>query len=239
MNIIDFIIIALILFAMLNGFRQGVINSVVTFIGSLLVFILAFYLKNPISTLLYEYLPFFKLGGKFAGVTVFNILIYEAISYIVTISLLGIILRIIAKVTGAINSLLNATLVLGLPSKILGAIVGLFQGYIVAFILIFILSLISSTNTKVNESKYSYLLMEETPVLSNIVGDTYNSVSEVYKIITAYENTDNKDEANLQSLDVLLKYEILSISSAEKLIEKEKITTVGAEDIINKYRKEI
>ena len=239
MNIIDWLIVVIILFAIINGFRQGVINSVVTFIGSLLVFVLAFYLMNPVSTLLYEYLPFFKLGGKFAGVTVFNVLIYEGISYAITISLLSIILKLISKVTGAVNALIKATLVLGLPSKILGAIVGFFQGYIIAFIIIFIFGLISSTNIKVNESKYSSILLEKTPVLSSIVDDTYSSIKEVYDITKAHEKNENKEQANLESLDVLLKYEILSISSADKLIEKEKITTIGAKEIIDKYRKEI
>ncbi|MDD2505358.1 MAG: CvpA family protein [Bacilli bacterium] len=238
MNIIDWLIIIIILLALFNGFRKGVINSVVTFIGTLLVFVLAFYLKNPISVLLYEYLPFFKLTGRFEGISVVNVLIYEGISYLVTISLLAIILKIIAKVTGAVNALLNATLVLGIPSKILGAGVGFFQGYIISFIIIFILGLISGTSTMVNQSKYAEVLMEKTPLLSNIVDDTYNSVKEVYNISSFYQNEEDKDEANLKSLDILLKYEILDIASADKLIEKEKITAKGAKEIIDKHRKE-
>ena len=132
MNFIDWLIIVIIGFAMINGFRQGIINSVIAFIGTLL-FYLSFLFKNPISIFLYEKFPFFNLGGKFAGVSVFNVLIYEGISYIITISLLAIILKVISKVTGIFNSLLNATLVLGIPSKILGALVGLFQGYVIAF----------------------------------------------------------------------------------------------------------
>lgn len=238
MNIIDWLIIIIVGFAMINGFRQGIINSVIAFIGTLLVFILAFYLKNPISTFLYEKFPFFNLGGKFAGVTVFNVLIYEGISYIITISLLAIMLKVISKVTGIFNSLLNATLVLGIPSKILGALVGLFQGYVIAFLVVFILGLISGTSTKVNESKYAGFIMKETPILSEIVGDTYKSITEVYKISVAYKDQANKDEANLQSLEVLLKYEILSVDSADVLITKERITTPGASVVVDRYRKE-
>ncbi|NLL01604.1 MAG: CvpA family protein [Mollicutes bacterium] len=238
MNFIDWLIIVIIGFAMINGFRQGIINSVIAFIGTLLVFILAFYLKNPISIFLYEKFPFFNLGGKFAGVSVFNVLIYEGISYIITISLLAIILKVISKVTGIFNSLLNATLVLGIPSKILGALVGLFQGYVIAFLTIFILGLISGTSTKVNESKYAGFIMEKTPVLSEIVGDTYKSITEVYDICVSYKNQTNKDEANLRSLEVLLKYEILSVDSADVLIAKERITTSGSSIVVDKYRKD-
>lgn len=237
MNMIDYIILAILLISALVGFRNGVINSVVTFIGTLLVIILAFYLKNPISQLLYNYLPFFKLGGKFAGVTVFNVLIYEGISYLITIILLAAILGIIGKITGGINKLVNATLILGLPSKILGAIIGLVEGYIIAFIVVFILGLISGTSTKVNESKYADTLLDKTPVLSGIVSNTYNSVVDVYNICVNYENDKDKTLANQESLDTVLKHQILTTESADKLIEKKKLNFDGAKEIVDKYRK--
>lgn len=237
MNMIDYIILAILLISALVGFRNGVINSVVTFIGTLLVIILAFYLKNPISQLLYNYLPFFKLGGKFAGVTVFNVLIYEGISYLITIILLAAILGIIGKITGGINKLVNATLILGLPSKILGAIIGLVEGYIIAFIVVFILGLISGTSTMVNESKYADTLLDKTPVLSGIVSNTYNSVVDVYNICVNYENDKDKTLANQESLDTVLKHQILTTESADKLIEKKKLNFDGAKEIVDKYRK--
>ncbi|MFA6752856.1 MAG: CvpA family protein [Bacilli bacterium] len=239
MNFVDIIILVLILYSGLSGFRKGIINSVVVLIGTLLIFILAFYLKNPISVLLYENFPFFTLGGKFAGITVFNILIYEGISYLITILGLTFILKIFIKITGAVSGIVNNTLILGFPSKVLGAIIGLVQGYIIAFVVIFILSLVTSTSNKVNESDYGNMLLENTPLLSEIVGDTYNSITEIYQICTKYENETNKDEANLRSLDVLLKYEILDIKSAEKLIETEKIIIPGAENIIIKYKENL
>lgn len=239
MNFIDVLILILIIFSGINGFRKGIINSIAVFLGTLLVFILAFYLKNPISELLYGYFPFFSLGGKFAGITAFNILIYEGISYIITISVLAILLKIFTKITGVVSSLVDSTLILGFPSKILGALVGLLQGYIIAFITVFILSLVTSTATKVNESNYGNMLLEKTPVLSNIVGDTYKSIKEVYDIVTQYQDDTDKDEANLQSLDVLLKYEILTVKSAEKLVETKKIITPKADEIISKYKGEL
>ena len=234
MNFIDYIIIAVLIIAALVGFKKGVLNSVVIFVGTLVVIILAFYLKNPISVLLYQYLPFFNLPGKFAGVNVFNILIYEAISFFLTVVVLAMILSVIAKITGVVEKFLRATIVLGIPSKILGAIFGLLEGYILAFVIVFILSL--TAITKVNESKYSSVLLESTPILSSVVGDTYNSVSEVYKICADYQDETDKDEANRKSLDVLLKYEILGVKSADKLIETKKLKTPGIKEIVDKYR---
>ena len=153
MNFVDIIVIAILILSVLNGFRKGVINSIMSFISTLLVFIIAFYLKNPISLLLYNYLPFFNLGGIFEGVTAYNILIFEGISYLITISLLSIILGVVAKVTGVISKIINNTIVVGIPSRILGLLVGALQGFIFAFIIVFIFSLINVTSVKVKESK--------------------------------------------------------------------------------------
>lgn len=235
MNLIDYLIITILILAALVGFKKGFLNSVVAFVGTLVVIIVAYYLKNPVSSFLYGYLPFWSLGGKFAGITVFNILIYEGISYLLTISLLAIILGVIAKVTGAFEKLLRATIVLALPSKILGALFGLLEGYILIFIIIFILNL-TGAGALINNSKYAEPVLEYTPVLSGVVKNTYQSISEVYEICTDYKDSDNKEEANLKSLNVLLKYEILSVSSADKLVELGKLTTNGSKDVIDRYR---
>ena len=233
MNIIDYIMITILILAALIGFRKGVLGSIVTFVGTLIVIIIAYYLKNPLSTLLYQWLPFFSLGGKFAGVSVFNILIYEGISYLLTMVILATILGVIIKVTGVVDKIINATVILSLPNRILGAVCGLLEGYILAFIIFFILNLAGGA-TIVNNSRYANYVLESTPVLSKVMQKTYHSISEVYQICT--DAKDSKDEANLKSLDVLLKYEILSVASADKIIELGKIKTPGAGEVVDKYR---
>ncbi len=237
MNLLDYIIIIVLILSALIGFKKGFISSIVAFVGTILVIILAFYLKNPISIFLYEHLPFFSLGGKFAGMSIVNILIYEAISYIVTLVVLSFILGIVVKISGIFNKLVHATIVLTLPSKILGAICGFIEGVIIAFILVFVLGLISPVSSLYNESKYAETLLEKTPVLSSIVGDTYKSIVEIYDIAIKNENKDDKTSANLDSLNILLKYEILDPNSAEKLVKDGKLEINGASDIINKYKK--
>ena len=142
MNLLDYIILIVLILSALLGFKKGFISSIVAFVGTLLVIVLSFYLKNPISSLMYEHLPFFNLGGKFAGMGIVNILIYEAISYIITLTVLGFILGIVVKISGIFNKLVHATVVLTLPSKILGALVGLIEGLIIIFIVVFIIKLI-------------------------------------------------------------------------------------------------
>ena len=55
------------------------------------------------------------------------------------------------------------------------------------------------------------------------------------------KNKDNKDktEANKDGLRVLLKYAILSVESAEKLVDIGKLKIDGASEIINKYKEEL
>ena len=237
MNVLDYIIIGVLLISALAGFKKGFINSIIAFVGTLLVIILAFYLKNPISIFLYEHLPFFSLGGKFAGINAISILIYEGLSFMITIVILSAIVGVIVKVTGVFGKIVDASIILTLPSKILGTICGFIEGYIVAFILIFILSLLPSTSL-VNDSKYANNIMTKTPILSSITEKTFNSVTEIYDIVTNYEHNKDKEAANIESLNVLLKYEILSVDSADKLLEKGKIDFNGAKDVIDKYRKE-
>ena len=60
MGIVDIIIILFILSGALIGFRRGFTSQVVSLVSSFAIVILAFILKNPVSGLLYEHLPFFK-----------------------------------------------------------------------------------------------------------------------------------------------------------------------------------
>lgn len=238
MNIIDYIIIGVLLLSALIGFKKGIINSIVTFVGTIIVIILAFYLKNPVSNLFYDYIPFLNLFGKFSGVQTFNILVIEGLSYAVTLAIISTILGVIAKVTGVVGRLLNSGLILGIPSRIGGLICGVLEGVVVSFIIVFLLSTISSTSELVNKSSYADTLLTKTPILSSYIKDTYNGVNEVYTICINYEKEKDKTEANAESLRVLLKYNIITPESAEKLVNNKKLTFTGASDIINDYRKE-
>ena len=44
------------------------------------------------------------------------------------------------------------------------------------------------------------------------------------------------DAYNREALDILLKYEVITVDSTEKLIENEKIKIPGVESILAKYR---
>lgn len=234
MNFIDYILIVILLLHLLKGFKNGLLVSIINVVGIVLLFVVSFYLKGPISIFLYERLPFLSFAGIFKGVQAVNILFYEAIAYGITILLLGIVFSIIKRFTKLMDKILSLTLFLNLPSKILGGVVGLLEGIVYSFLLLFIASVVNTTTTYVNESKYGNLVLEKTPVISGVASNLVNSSKEIYK--TVLKNENNTNQANLESIDILMKYDILSYDSCINLINDKKLNIIGIESVIEKYR---
>lgn len=237
-TIVDACIILILGIGAIVGFKRGVIQSAAQFLGTLAVIIIAYYLKNPISEFFYTYLPFFNFSGALEGVTVLNIIIYEAIAYIVIILLLWAILRVIIVITGLLELILKMTVVLSIPSKLLGIIFGLAEAYIVLFVILFCANQIFMANNQKIDSKYANVILNNTPLLSEKVSNAYNSVDEVVSMASKYQDTEDKNEYNKEALDILLKNKFITADAATKLIEKEKLEITGAEEILNKYKGE-
>ena len=230
---IDIIIVLILLMGAVVGFKRGVIKSAVTFIGAIVVIILAFYLKNPVSKLMYTYLPFFNFAGDFEGLTVLNIVIYEALAFVIVYVILMSILQILISVTGVIEKVLNFTIVLGIPSKLLGALFGFFETYLFVFVALFLLSQIPVTNAYIKDSFVADKIANSSPILSGISENYYKAFEEIISI--KGQNIHDKNEYNRQSLDILLKYDIVDVDSARDLIESGKMPIDNAEGILDKY----
>lgn len=234
MNFVDYILIAILLLHLLKGFKNGLLVSIINSVGMILIFVISFYLKGPMSIFLYEKLPFLSFAGIFKGVAAVNILFYEAIAYGITIILLGIVFGVVKRITKFMDKILSLTIFLNLPSKILGAIVGLLEGVVYSFLLLFIASVVNTTAPYVNESKYGNLILDKTPVISDVASNLVNSSKEIYDTVLRNEN--NTNQANLESIDILMKYDILSYESCVKLINDKKLNIIGIESVIDKYR---
>lgn len=235
-TIVDAIIILFLLIGAFIGFKRGIIQSATIFLGIIFVIILAYYLKNPLSKLMYTYLPFFEFSGALKGVTVLNILIYEAIAFLVVFFVLDAILQIAIKATGILEKILKFTIVLGIPSKIAGAIFGLLEQFIYVFVFLFLLSRLSFTASYINESSLGPKILNNTPIISNILESSYQAFDEIYSLKEKYENRNDEDSYNREALDILLKYDIITIESAEDLIDNGKLKIPDVDSILNKYR---
>jgi len=234
MNIVDIIIILMVILGAVVGFKDGFIKRTTSFLGTFLVFVVAFMLKNPLSVVMYENLPFFKFGGLIKGVDIINILVYELLAFIIVAVALGFILKVLITITGLIEKLLKMTVFLSLPSKILGIFVGALEYFIYVFLVLVFLNLPAFNIRIVKESEYGNKILNETPILSELVGTTVDTYTEVYNIM--HDNRVMSDlEINERVLDLLLEKEVITVDSAQKLVDMNKIyiENIG---ILDKYR---
>ena len=239
MNIIDLLIIIFILIGTAVGFKRGFTSSLFNFVGVILVIIIAYFLKNPISEFLMNFCPFFSFGGIIKGVTVLNIAVYEIIAFILVFSLLMIGLKALLMATGILETLLKFTIVLGLPSKILGAIVGLIENYIIVFFVLYILSMPNFLDVGfIKDSTYREPILKNTPILSNVAESTLAVLDEFKGLSDKYTATENSNEFNLETLNLFLKYKVVTVDTVEKLDDSGKIKIEGIETVLNKYREE-
>ncbi len=231
MNIIDIAIIFIILAYGLLGAHRGVFKQLVTTLGFILVIILAFYLRKPLAEFLSLHLPFFEFKGA-ANAGSFNIMLYQAIAFIILILLLQAILNILIKITGVFEKILKATIILGIPSKILGFIAGMLEGLVFAFILVFFLNQPAFKIDVVNESKLANRVLNHTPILSTVSKNMNKTIKDIYALI---DDRSNDATLDLKSIESMLDNKLISKDYVKKLIDKDKLNITGIDTVLNKY----
>jgi len=236
MNIADFIILIFIFLGFIIGFKRGFTHQLVSSLGFLLVVILSFLLKNPVSIFLYEHLPFFGFAGVLKGVTVLNIAIYEVLAFFIVMAILITVLKVILFATKVLEKLLKVTVILSIPSSIAGGVIGLIESYIWVFIILYILNLPMFNIDVLNNSKLKNGILNNTPILSGFISDTTKVLEEFTSLKEKYEITPDASEFNRETLDLFLKYDVITVSSVETLVEKDKLKINNIDEILNKYK---
>ena len=183
--------------------------------------------------LMYENLPFFNFFGVLKGIEAINILFYQLVSFLIIFAALMFLLKVLLVVTGLVEHLLKMTIFLSIPSKILGLFVGALEYYVYVFIVLFILSMPIFNLNIVKDSNLTNNMLENTPILSNIVNDTVNVYSDVWNIIKNEEGKD-KTEINTLVLATLLDNKLISVESAKTLVSTNKIT-IKDSSILDNY----
>lgn len=239
MNIIDIIIILFLILGAYIGFKQGFTKSLVSFLGILFVAIIAYFLKNPVSEFLMSFCPFFNFGGIIKGVTVLNIAVYEIIAFILVFSILMIALKVLLLATGILETILKFTIILGIPSKILGSIVGIIKHYVIIFFVLYFLSMPNFVDVEfIKNSNYREPILRNTPLLSNVAESTLKVLDEFKGLSDKYTDTENSNEFNLETLDLFLKYKVVTVDIVKKLENNGKIDIKGMDRVISKYEEE-
>lgn len=237
MNIFDIGIILLLLMFAITGFKRGVIKELVALVGIIVVFILSFSLKGILGNFLCTFMPFIKFNGAIEGIASINILFYQTLAFLIVFSILLSIYAIALKISKIIQKLVNLTIILWLPSKILGAIVSVVKGYIVLFAVFLVLMIPLRNSAIYTESVYVNRILYKTPILSNSTANFTSSVTEVYELINKVSKKGTSvNEANLQTIDIMLKYKVVDKSTIETLIKLNKLDNISnIESILNKY----
>lgn len=238
MNYIDIGIIFFIVLGAIIGFKNGFVKQSLKAIGFVIAIVLAFLFKDVASDLLYRFLPFFPFGGVLKGVTAINILLYEVIGFFVTFALLSLILKILIMLSGIVETVLNLTVILGFFSKILGAAMGALQYYLIAFMAVYIMMLPMFSSDGVKNSKYADIMIKETPLIGEYLKTTESVSDELNLLKEKYATTEDPNEFNLEALDLMLKYKIISVKTADKLVSSGKLEIDNIESILGKYRSE-
>jgi len=240
MNIVDLLIIIFILLGAFVGWKQGFTKAVVNCVGYIVIIVVAFLLKNPIGEFFMMYLPFFDFFDFFGfikGLSVLNIAFYQVIAFFLVFGLLTMLLKFLMLATSVFEAILKFTVILGLPSKILGAVLGLIKNYVIAFVALYVLTLpMISGATFLNDSKMIKPILEKTPVLSVFAEKTVGVANEFASVREKYKDSDT-DEFNLETLDLFLKYDIVTPETVNKLVEKDKLHINNIDSVLNKYKK--
>lgn len=237
MNIIDIGIIIFVAFGIILGFKRGFTKELVKALGFVAVIIVAYFLKNPLSIILYEKLPFFNIG-IFKSMEILNILLYEILAFILCTIVLSIVLKVVLLATTLFERILNATVILGIPSKLAGALVGCIYHFIIVFLALYFGAILFMNNEYFMASKFREPILSNTPILSSVIDKSMSVVNEFIEVKDKYNDKQvSENEFNYQAFELFLKYDVIKPSSLEKLIADGKVSSFdGCLDLINKYK---
>ncbi|MBR2785374.1 MAG: CvpA family protein [Clostridia bacterium] len=236
MNLLDIAIVFILVMFAIVGFKRGIIRELASVIGIIIVFILSYTFKGFLGDFLCTTLPFFKFNGVIEGYTSINLLFYQIIAFIILFGLFLSIYEIVLKISNVLQKLVNLTLVFIIPSKILGAILSIIEGVVIIFVVLLFLMIPLKDNELFKGSSLASKIIYETPILSNSTREITDTMAEIVEIEEGIdEETLSIDEANLKTIDIMLRYKVVSKNTVEKLIDKKKFVVPNIETVLNKY----
>jgi uncharacterized membrane protein required for colicin V production len=236
MNLVDLIIIVLLVMGALVGFKRGLIRQLLSLCGTIIAAVLAFLFKTPLAQLLCEYLPFFSFKGVLAGLSVLNLFVYEVIAFLIILAIFVGLLQVLIFLSNILEKIVSMTIIFALPSKLAGAVFGVLENYIVVFIILYIVSLPFFNIDIIRGSELRDPIVTKAPVLNKLAEKSVEVGTEIANLVDKYKIEEDKNQYNLDTLDVLLKYNITKVETVDRLVEKNKIQLVNIDLVLSKYR---
>ena len=240
MTAIDIVIILLLIMFGVVGWKQGIIKEAVQLIGMIIILVIAFMFKGELGNIFCKWLPFFNFNGSpLEGMTTLNILLYQVLGFVIIFTVLYAIYTIILKLSGVFQKILDWTIILLIPSKIGGLIIGLLEGYILLFVLLLIITgLPANYTSNFTNSNLVQTIVYKTPILSSASKDVTNSMKDIYVLVDEVaQKKITTNEANLKTVDIMLKYDLVTPKTVEQLVILDKLKGVKEIDaVIAKYK---
>lgn len=240
MAAIDIVVLLLLVMFGVVGWKQGIIKEAVQLVGMIIILVIAFMFKGELGNIFCKWLPFFNFNGSpIEGMTTLNILLYQVLGFVIIFTVLYAIYTIILKLSGVFQKILDWTIILLIPSKIGGLIIGLLEGYILLFVLLLIITgLPASYTSNFTNSNLVQTIVYKTPILSSASKDVTSSMKDIYELVD--EVTQKKittNEANLKTVDIMLKYDLVTPKTVEQLVILDKLKGIkGINKVIDKYK---
>lgn len=235
LNVFDIGIILLLIMFVIIGFKKGVIKELVSLVGIIIVFVLSWCLKGIIGDFLCTFMPFFKFSGVISGMSTINILMYQVIAFLIVFSLLLGVYAFSLKLSRIVQKIVNLTIILWIPSKILGAVVSLIKGYLILFVCFIFLMIPLGGYSIFNESTMVNVLLYKTPFLSNYVSSFVEPVDEIFSLGDDVVNKKiTVNGANLKAVDIMLKYNVTTKDTINRLVSLKKLDNIDGVDVILK-----
>lgn len=237
MNIFDIGIVLIFLMFAIVGFKNGIIKEAFSFIGIIIIFIISYQFKWVLGNFLCTALPFIKFKGTLAGISSVNILFFQTMAFIIIFAILLGIFKILLKFSKFVQKVVNMTIILLIPSKLLGALVSVFKCYIILFV-VFLFLMVPLKEEKVfSESTFVDKILYHSPVLSKKAEKIIDSYQEIYELRSRVSmETIDKKEANIKTLDIMLKHDVVDKSTVEKLVKMHKLDDIdNVDSILKKY----
>ena len=153
-------------------------------------------------------------------------------------SVLYAVYQIILKISGIFQKIVNWTLILALPSKLAGAIIGLVEGYLIVFALLLVAIVPLKDHELIRESKLTNFVVYKTPIISNYTSNITDTVTDVYKLVDDLVSEKlTVNEANLEIIDTMIEYDIVSKKTVEQLVVLDKLKEVkGLDKVLDKHK---
>ncbi len=238
MNVFDITIIIFILLFGVEGFKNGVIKTGVSFIGMLIVFFISYTFKGLVGDLLCKWFPFFTFGGSLKGLISINILMYELAGFFVLFCILSGLFHIVFSTSRFLQKIVNATIILVPISALGGFVIGLIRGFVVTLLILLALLIPCHQFDMFMDSQVANTILYKIPVLSDYVSDISKSLVEVTDLVSdIHDKKLTKNEANLQLIDTMIKYDVVDVETVKEIEKAEKLEDIeGIHEYLENYK---